>query len=1670
MGLSQQRVVEIFAEQPHKSQHGSGYLVGPAMVLTAGHVVSGAAPPVLVRFPHSERMWPGSVVWCEPGESDSEFDAALIRLEDDELPEWVRGAEPVRFGRFITSDGAVDAEAHGFPETSGSVERCVVEHVVGRIPCGAVTMGRPHIAVDSPPARTAAVTVWRGMSGAAVWSGGLLVGVVTTDVVAFAGGRMTFEPVERLLARADFTDAMAGEPVFAAAVELVALAPHWFVDKPISPARMLRAQSGVIAFSGRVDELGALEGWCSGKDDSVMLLHAQGGQGKTRLALELVDRRRRCGWVGAVVHADFHDMAAALGRAEVERALLRSHVELLIVVDYAEAWCTASALSDDPVRRLLRLIKSRPTESTVPVRVLLIARSPGAWWTDLQDKLHGLTTRELRLGPLADDRAPRPALYREALTALAAGLTQLPGYAGTDWPAVAAGLTPPAALDEVRYAHALTLYERALADLLQAGPRPVHAGPSASTEDILLSHESTYWSRTAEAHRLDLTPPVLRESVAAVTLFGARSDQQADNLIRLLPAVRDRDFGYRRRVTDWLAHLYPDPSGAWGVLEPDRLGEHLIASVWADESTLLAAVKPHLLAPGSPAVGEARLGEAQIHRMLIVLDRISRTRDHWRGSVRTVQFLRDAGRLLPIWPERQRREYLRLGAHKARVPDAEVIRIGNEFAYDDAPLAWSARWAWWNAQRAARVFAVPGELHVAVVELGGSPCLLAVTSSYAACYELATGRQRKRLFGLGSGEARFTAACSGVFGARLHIAVGLTNRSVWVWRCDADGNGEWLGGYGQPVSEQHGLGVKAVALTEAAGALRVIGADWFGSVVVLDPYLDRRLAVFAAAAHTSSNDIAVMHRQGRPIFVTADDDGRVRTYDLLRLELTQTHEYGHSDARAIAHVPWSDLRTGSDPASSSTVVITGHLDGQVYLYDLDTRTVLADMVGHSQDVTAIRVDRVDNLPIAITTGADRTVIMWDLRTGEQLGNAYTGHADPVAALTTGRFGTDLVAITAGKDFTTRVWDMTSVDLPEAALVGHTQEITAVVTVRGNSAHLAVTASLDKTVRVWDLDAGGRAGAEGMPDLYRTRQNVGAVAAAMHRDGPVVVAGDVDGGLVTLSHGGVPDQPPIWLEHAISAIDCRAFGDRVLAVGADNSGMVIGWDPLSGIPLGPKLTSDHGAVHRVRLAVWRRRPVAIVATRDRCRTVDLTAGEFDERAYGGEFRHEHVLGLGWLDRGPCAIVANPAPDERSCVVHVLDLASREQVWPDCHFPAKLRRADIVVSSAGPALLVIGMDGEIWFRSPDSAPRAAAPVGAVRASGLGTTVVAATVYRDSAALLIGGVKGELELIDAKIGVPLIDTESPNPVAATVATHRGAPVVLVASESGKLVCRDLHTGTRVGPAIPLRIKVSALHTLTEADGTELVIGRDLLGIQVWSSDTMMPLPEWNTTEERPAVVVLRPGAEAIVVAAGRDRLWTEYLAQRRPFGPAVTALHAERARHGTIVAALLVRGRPVAFTAAMLGDTVHGWDLTTARPVGPVLEVPYVCHLIAGTVDAVPVLYAVDAGGLIAEWSVEALLRTRLLRSVRGAPQPLRVVDGDGSITAVCMHPALGLVTACGSELRLRPFDPVDRSSVYLDAPILGLTVADRGGIVVTTEQGVAVLDLSIRPSFPWGRTSG
>jgi WD40 repeat protein len=89
-----------------------------------------------------------------------------------------------------------------------------------------------------------------------------------------------------------------------------------------------------------------------------------------------------------------------------------------------------------------------------------------------------------------------------------------------------------------------------------------------------------------------------------------------------------------------------------------------------------------------------------------------------------------------------------------------------------------------------------------------------------------------------------------------------------------------------------------------------------------------------------------------------------------------------------------------------------------------------------------------------------------------------------------------VAVTGSNDKTVRVWDLTAGEQVGGPLTGHTAAVRAVVTAVVEGRPVAVTGSNDKTVRVWDLTAGEQVGQE----LVFPERTAVAVAA----DGKLVV--------------------------------------------------------------------------------------------------------------------------------------------------------------------------------------------------------------------------------------------------------------------------------------------------------------------------------------------------------------------------------------------------------------------------------------------------------------------------------------------------------------------------------------------------------------------------------------
>ncbi|MFJ9420400.1 caspase family protein [Streptomyces sp. NPDC101227] len=189
-------------------RRGSGYQVTGDVVLTAAHVVS-EATSVQVRFLTEEgstRELPGDLVW-----ENSDSDIALLKIADDPGMGGPPLAEvsPVRFGR-ITQP--VECEALGFPrftypalpDAGAATAYRDAHHALGRCtPLSHMRTGSLEISVGYPPLYDpgSGRSPWEGMSGAAVWSGGCVIAVISEHHRADGLGQLVASRLDRWYGR-----------------------------------------------------------------------------------------------------------------------------------------------------------------------------------------------------------------------------------------------------------------------------------------------------------------------------------------------------------------------------------------------------------------------------------------------------------------------------------------------------------------------------------------------------------------------------------------------------------------------------------------------------------------------------------------------------------------------------------------------------------------------------------------------------------------------------------------------------------------------------------------------------------------------------------------------------------------------------------------------------------------------------------------------------------------------------------------------------------------------------------------------------------------------------------------------------------------------------------------------------------------------------------------------------------------------------------------------------------------------------------------------------------------------------------------------------------------------------------------------------------------------------
>jgi hypothetical protein len=466
MGLDAGAVAEIWAAgtEPGWSV-GSGYLIAGRLLLTAAHAVTRdevrvACSQVRVRLLEEGILREARVVW----HGDALLDAALVEITDPGFDPGRRA--PVRFGRLVGSAPGVPCEAVGFPDATGAFEGPEPlrdsEQLAGRLnPLARRKQGLVDVRVDNWPDHDPdRPSRWSGMSGASVWCGELLVGVVAWDTPGFGQRRLTAVPITALAAVEGFrrpVEQATGRVLRCEPVELQEVLAPWFpAQAPQSPAALLRAEHEVVPFTGREQILEMLQTWCRGEGlCSALLLTGAGGQGKTRLARRLAELLHDAGWVTGQV-TEQADVAAHL------KALTRCTAPVLLVLDYVET-------RPDQAQAIIDHLAAHPPRH--PVRLLLLARADGEWFTTLRSASLALSTtvreQPLALAPLAESAAERERAWQDALTAFADSLPRLHSsdYAGIDFAARRRNAGPPAPAAPGT-GQALALHMAALAALL----------------------------------------------------------------------------------------------------------------------------------------------------------------------------------------------------------------------------------------------------------------------------------------------------------------------------------------------------------------------------------------------------------------------------------------------------------------------------------------------------------------------------------------------------------------------------------------------------------------------------------------------------------------------------------------------------------------------------------------------------------------------------------------------------------------------------------------------------------------------------------------------------------------------------------------------------------------------------------------------------------------------------------------------------------------------------------------------------------------------------------------------------------------------------------------------------------------------------------------------------
>lgn len=305
-GLDPHRIAEIIVETGSGRRRGSGYLVSSGLVLTAAHVVADETGIVVRCNADRPGEWraPAAVTWV-----DRACDLVVLGVVPSAGAPAVTA--PARFGR-IADDrhGVFGVHALGFPlwkrrqradcptyfrelhQADGTVA------ALSNLRTGTLEMTVAPAGDDPDPS----TSPWAGMSGAAVWSEGRIIGVVAEHHRAEGTGRLTAVRLDhalRRLAAADRAElARLLEIPDPAALPLAAPGAPYDEQPPGVRVVGVPVAHGIELFKNRTSETGLIAAHLSDPTLRMVNITGRRGIGKSALAAKVMDLLDRGEWPG----------------------------------------------------------------------------------------------------------------------------------------------------------------------------------------------------------------------------------------------------------------------------------------------------------------------------------------------------------------------------------------------------------------------------------------------------------------------------------------------------------------------------------------------------------------------------------------------------------------------------------------------------------------------------------------------------------------------------------------------------------------------------------------------------------------------------------------------------------------------------------------------------------------------------------------------------------------------------------------------------------------------------------------------------------------------------------------------------------------------------------------------------------------------------------------------------------------------------------------------------------------------------------------------------------------------------------------------------------------------------------------------------------------------------